>query len=162
MSLARAALLMALSTLPAIGAGADRLVLAPGKSVTLLNAADPSLRVVLTAPADRPLDVSALIGGLRASEVYSLATRMPAEPASAIVRNADGSLALGASPAALPAGPMLRGGVIVVNRGTVAHSSTNPMESALRRMDEPPVKGPLNLVGAPAGALFLPTGIRIR
>ena len=145
-----------------MGAAADRLVVASGRSVTLVNAADPSLRVVLTAPADRPLDVSALIGGMRASEIYSLATRMPTRQANAIVRNADGSLALGASPAAAPAGPMLQGGVIVVDRGAVAQSKGNPMESALRRMEEPPIKGPVNLVGAPPGALFLPTGIRIR
>ena len=107
---------------------------------------------------------------MRASELYSLATRMPAH-ANAMVRNSDGSVSLGAAvPAAAPAGPMLQNGVIVVDGGTISHhpeapaaaSAPNPMESALRRMQEPPVKGPVNLVGAPPGALFLPTGIRIR
>ncbi|HET7670224.1 MAG TPA: hypothetical protein VFK84_07440 [Burkholderiales bacterium] len=74
-----------------MGAAADRLVVASGRSVTLVNAADPSLRVVLTAPADRPLDVSALIGGMRASEIYSLATRMPTRRANALVRVAGGA-----------------------------------------------------------------------
>ena len=161
--------LFALVLFPLCVAAADRFVVAPGKSVTLVNAADPSLRVVLTAPADRPLDVSALLGGMRASELYSLATRMPAH-ANAMVRNPDGSVSLGASVAAAPSGPMLQNGVIVVDRGVVAHypeapaaaSAPNQMENALRRMNEPPVKGPVNLVGAPAGALFLPTGIRVR
>lgn len=169
MSLVRTAAFCALAGFWALAAGAERLVVAPGKSVTLVNAADPSLRVVLTAPADRPLDVSALLGGMRASELYSLATRMPAH-ATALVRNPDGSVSLGAAPAAAPAGPMLQNGVIVVDGGTISHhpeapaaaAAPNPMESALRRMNEPPVKGPVNLVGAPAGALFLPTGIRIR
>ena len=169
MSLVRSAAFCALAGFSALAAGADRLVVAPGKTVTLVNAADPSLRVVLTAPADRPLDVSALIGGMRASELYSLATRMPVQ-ANGMMRNADGSVSLGATVASVPSGPMLQNGVIVVDRGTVAHhaeapaaaSAPNPMENALRRMNEPPVKGPVNLIGAPAGALFLPTGIRVR
>ena len=169
MSLVRAATFCALAGFSALAAGADRLVVAPGQTVMLVNAADPSLRVVLTAPVDRPLDVSALIGGMRASELYSLATRMPVR-ANGMVRNADGSVSLGAAPLAAPSGPMLQDGFIVVDRGTVAHypqapvahPKADPMEGALRRMDQPPVKGPVNLVGAPAGALFLPTGIRIR
>jgi hypothetical protein len=169
MPLLRAAAFSLLAGFSALAAAGDRLLVAPGKSVRLVNAADPSLRVVLTAPADRPLDVSALIGGMRASELYSLATRMPAH-ANALMRNPDGSVALGATVAAAPPGAMLQNGVIVVDRGTVAHypeapaaaSAPNPMENALRRMNEPPVKGPVNLVGAPAGALFLPTGIRVR
>jgi len=162
-------LFLLLASLPLCAAAADRLLVAPGKSVTLVNAADPAVRIVLTAPADRPLDVSALLGGMRASEVYSLATRTPAK-ANALVRNADGSVSLGTRPTAVPAGPMLQDGVIVVDRGTVSHyaeapapaSAPNPMQGALRRMDEPPVNGPVNLVGGPAGRLFLPTGIRIR
>lgn len=167
--LARIFVFCALAGFWALAAGADRLVVAPGKTVMLVNAADPSLRVVLTAPADRPLDVSDLIGGMRASELYSLATRMPVR-ANGMVRNADGSVSLGAAAATALSGPMLHDGVIVVDRGTVAHypqapvarPKADPMQGALRRMDEPPVKGPVNLVGAPAGALFLPTGIRIR
>lgn len=172
MSPLRAAAFFVFAGFWGLAAGADRLVVAPGMSITLVNAAEPSLRVVLTAPADRPLDVSALLGGMRASELYSLATRMPVH-AHAMVRNPDGSVSLGPTAAAAPAapsGPMLQNGVIVVDRGTAAHypgapaahSKVNPMERALRRMDEPPVKGPVNLVGAPPGALFLPTGIRIR
>ena len=158
-----------LALLPVHAVAADRLVVAPGKSVTLVNAADPSMRVVLTAPADRPLDVSALIGGMRASELYSLAARTPVQ-ANAMVRNADGSVSLGTHAPVATAAPMLQNGVIVVDGATVSHqpeppapaAAPNPMEHALRRMDERPMKGPVNLVGAPPGALFLPTGIRIR
>ena len=133
-----------------------------------MNAAEPAVRIVLTAPADQPLDVSALIGGLRASELSSLAARTPVQ-ANAIVRNADGTVSLGTK-AAAPAARMLQDGVIVVDGALVSHHpeapapgpASNPMEQALRGMNEAPVKGPVNLVGAPAGALFLPTGIRIR
>lgn len=86
-----------------------------------MNAADPSVRVVLTA-------------------------RTPAQ-ANAIVRNADGSVSLGTT-APAPA--------------AAYNPASNPMERALRRMDETPMTGPVNLVGAPPGALFLPTGMRIR
>jgi hypothetical protein len=159
----------ALALLPLCAPAADRFVIAPGKSVILVNAADPSMRVVLTAPADRALDVSALIGGMRASELYSLAARTPAQ-ANAMVRNADGSVSLGTKAPIAPTVPMLQDGVIVVDGATVSHHpeapapavAHNPMEHALRRMDEAPMKGPINLVGAPPGALFLPTGIRIR
>lgn len=164
----RAALFF-LAFLPFCAVAADRFVVAPGKSVTLVNAADPSMRVVLSAPADRPLDVSALIGGMRASELYSLAARTPAQ-ANALVRNADGSVSLGTKAPAAAAVPMLQNGAIVVDGATVSHypeapapnPASNPMEHALRRMDEAPMKGPVNLVGAPPGALFLPTGLRIR
>ena len=160
---------LVLALFPLWAAAADRFVVAPGKSVTLVNAAEPSVRVVLTAPADRPLDVSALIGGLRASELHSLATTTPAR-ANAIVRNADGTVSLGTKAAAVPSVPMVQNGVIVVDGATVAHypeapvphPASNPIEHALRQMNEPPVKGPVNLVGAPPGALFLPTGLRIR
>ena len=164
----RCALLLLLS-IPLCAGAADRLIVAPGKSVTLVNAAEPSIRIVLTAPADRPLDVSTLIGGMRASELYSLAARTPAQ-ANTIVRNADGSVSLGTKTPQAPAGPMLENGVIVVDGATVSHhadapapaSVSNPMDNALRRLQEPPVKGPVNLVGGPPGNLFLPTGIRIR
>ena len=161
--------MLVLALLPLYAGAADRFVVAPGKSVTLVNAADPSMRVVLTAPADRPLDVSALIGGMRASELHSLAARTPAQ-ANAIVRNADGSVSLGTKAATAPSVPMLQNGVIVVDGAAVSHypeapapnPTSNPMDLALRRLHEPPMKGPVNLVGQPAGNLFLPTGVRIR
>ena len=148
---------------------AEPLILAPGKSVAVIDAEDPSIRVILTAPANRPLNVGALLAAK--GGVYALAIRMQVPAADTIVRNADGTLSLGASAATVPSGAMLQNGVIVVDRGTIAHhaeapvavSVSNPMENALRRMvAPPPVEGPVNLVGAPPGALFLPTGIRIR
>ena len=40
---------------------ADELWLAPGKSVTLFDAADPAVRLLITAPANAPLDLAPLL-----------------------------------------------------------------------------------------------------
>ena len=65
MSIARAVLLCALSGVAAgfaaIAAASDAMVLAPGKSVSVVDAEDPSVQVVVTAPADQPLDLRSLL-----------------------------------------------------------------------------------------------------
>ena len=89
------AALLALAVTSSIAVQAEPLVLAPGKSVTVFDAADTWIRVVITAPADAPLDLTALFASVGPKEgVQSLATRSQVREAGAIVRNADGSLAL--------------------------------------------------------------------
>src|SRR6266850_7902294 len=97
---------------------ADDLLLAPGRSITILDAADPSVRVVISAPPDAPLNLSTLLVTDPKESVYSIVTRMQLNPASGLSMNADGSLAL--SPAAVtPAqsANMLQGGVLVFSAG---------------------------------------------
>lgn len=107
--------LLALGAAPLFAAD---LLLAPGKTITILDAADPSVRVVLNAPADRPLNLSAILANDAGASVYSIVTRMQLDSAGALARRADGSIGLSASPgAALPAGEMLQGGVLVFTAG---------------------------------------------
>jgi hypothetical protein len=107
---------------------ADDLLLAPGKSITILDAADPSVRVVITAPPDAPLNLSTLLVTDPKESVYSIVTRMQLDPASGLSMNADGSLAL--SPAAVPpaqSANMLQGGVLVFSAGKYTlHPAAEP------------------------------------
>lgn len=102
----------------AASAAAGELWLAPGRSVTIFDAADPAVRLVITAPANAPLDLVPLLE-LKADEsVHSIATRMQLRGASALTRGSDGALSL--SPASAPAhagAPMLEGGVLVREGG---------------------------------------------
>lgn len=120
--------LLALGAAPLFAAD---LLLAPGKSITILDAADPSVRVVLNAPADRPLNLSAILANDAGGSVYSIVTRMQVVSAGALARRADGSIGLSASPgAALPAGEMLQGGVLVF---TASPERPRPKRSATSR-----------------------------
>src|SRR6266850_766967 len=99
---------------------AEPLVLAPGKSVTIVDATDPSTRVVITAPADEALDLDALFAAaLTTGGLPSLVTQRQVKSAGEIVRHPDGSLSLGApsSPATISARP-IEGGVVVFGGGT--------------------------------------------
>jgi hypothetical protein len=91
---------------------ATDLWLAPGKSVTIFDAADPSVRLVLTAPADAPLELGSLLELKPGDSVHSIATRVQLRGASAISRGADGALVLNAATVP-PAGATIDGGVLV-------------------------------------------------
>jgi hypothetical protein len=94
-------------------AGAE-LWLAPGKSVTVFDAKDPSVRLVITAPRDAPLDLGALLELKPDESVHSIATRLQLRGASGMTRDAQGGLALSApSGSAQRSGPVLEGGVLV-------------------------------------------------
>ena len=100
-------------------AAAQELLLAPGRSVTILDAADPSVRVVITAPPDAPLDLGALLTTDPKDNVYSIITRMQLNQAGRLSISPDGSMSLSA-PLTAQAGqakPMLEGGVLVFNAG---------------------------------------------
>jgi hypothetical protein len=95
-------------------ASAAELWLAPGKSVTVFDAADPSVRLVITAPPQAPLDLGALLELKPGESVHSLATQVQLRRASALTATADGTLALNSTNAPPPStGQMLEGGVLV-------------------------------------------------
>jgi len=93
------------------------LVLAPGASVTILDAADPSVRIVMTAPTNTTLDLSELLTLKPEESVRSIVTRFQANHAGTMARNADGSITLGPTrPAqARQPTPGLAGGVLIRN-----------------------------------------------
>jgi hypothetical protein len=99
-------------------ARAQDVFLAPGKSIVILDAADPTVRVVLSAPKDAPLNLSSILVTDPNESVYSIVTRMQLSASAGLARNADGSLEL-AAPAAPSAAParMLQGGVLIFTAG---------------------------------------------
>ena len=115
-SLARLAVAAAIAL--AAPAAADEVWLAPGKSVTIFDAADPAVRLVITAPPNAPLNLAPLLE-LKANEsVHSIATRVQVQSAGAMTMGADGSVAL--KPASAPAragAAMLEAGVLVREGG---------------------------------------------
>ena len=107
---------------------AQEILLAPGKSITILDAADPSVRVVLSAPKNAPLNLSAILVTDPKESVYSIVTRLQLNGAGGLARNADGSMSL-SGPAATPTanGTMLQGGVLVYAGGKyVYHPAAQP------------------------------------
>jgi len=182
MPFARAALLCALSGLSFAVAAENGIVLAPGKTVAVVDAGDPLVRVMVTAPASEPLDLTPLLYSVGAKEsVYSIVTRMQVKEAAGLVENADGSLALGAAPpAAAPAIPTITGGTLVVlERGRYAHykddasapatqpAAARPGEQIAGRKDEVPSISRAGASPAPtppavaSGPIALPTAITL-
>ena len=93
------------------------LILAPGASVTILDADDPTVRIVMTAPPTTTLDLSELLTLKPEESVRSIVTRFQASYAGSMSRNADGSITLGPSGPAQTRQPTpgLAGGVLVRN-----------------------------------------------
>jgi len=94
------------------------LVLAPGASVTILDAVDPSVRIVMTAPPNTTLDLSELLALKPEESVRSIVTRFQSSHAAGrLTRNADGTITL--APSAPAQGrqptPGLAGGVLIRN-----------------------------------------------
>ena len=101
----------------ALGVG---LVLAPGASVTILDAADPAVRIVMTAPPNTTLDLTELLSLKPEESVRSIVTRFQSgQAAGGMTRNADGSITLAPSAPAQgrPPTPGLAGGVLIRNGG---------------------------------------------
>ena len=96
---------------------AIELILPPGASVTILDAEDPSVRIVMTAPPTTTLDLSELLTLKPEESVRSIVTRFQASYAGSMSRNADGSITLGPSGPAQTKQPTpgLAGGVLVRN-----------------------------------------------
>lgn len=97
-----------------------QVVLAPGKSVIVVDAADQTVRVVLTAPADQPLDLTAFFSSVDPKDgVLGLATRRHVSAAAMLVQATDGSLLLdAAAPRALPTNAMaIDDGIVALHQG---------------------------------------------
>jgi hypothetical protein len=122
----------------AMATPAAELWLAPGKSVTIFDAADPAVRLIITAPPNAPLDLAPLLD-LKADEsVQSIATRVQLRGASAISIGADGALSL--NPATAPGrsgAPLLQGGVLVREAGQWRLHAADPAPIATATVDAP-------------------------
>ena len=119
-------LLLALAVFPVLAA-AEPLVLAAGKTVTVVDAADPSLRVVLTAPAEAPLDLGALFAASDPKAgVHSLVTRSQVRAAGTLIRDADGTLSL-APVVPASAGTAIEGGFLVLREGQYSLQAAPPV-----------------------------------
>jgi filamentous hemagglutinin family protein len=90
------------------------LLLAPGHSVTLIDVSDPALRVVVTAPAAAPLDLSRLLVANGKSSMLSIVTAVRLGAPGALVANPDGSLAIAAIEIPHPEESALADGAVLV------------------------------------------------
>jgi len=95
---------------------AQPLLLAPGKTITVLDSADPTMRLILTAPPHAPLDLEPLLRMTRNDNLHSFATRLQLEQASGLSQAADGTIILQGSQAP-QAGRMVDGGTLVFSEG---------------------------------------------
>jgi len=130
-------MLLLAAGLAASAGAADAPVLAAGKSLTVLDLADPFVRLVITAPANSPVDLSPLLKMKAGDSVRSIPTRLQVNPAARLTRNADGSISIGAGSPPAP-GQVLNGGVLVFNAGRWAYHP-----------DAGPVAAPRAATGAP-------------
>jgi hypothetical protein len=106
-------------------------VLAPGKSLTVLDLGDPFVRLVITAPASAPVDLSPLLHMKEGDSVRSVPTRLQVRESGGLTRNADGSVSLGAPTPVTQPGMVLHGGVLVFNAGKWAyHPNAGPVPGA--------------------------------
>ncbi len=104
---------------------AQGLFLAPGKTLTILDATDPTVRVVLKAPAEAPLDLGSILVAGPQESVYAIVTRIQVSAASGLSREADGSVALSGTARAVPgSGNTLQGGVLVFSGGKFVYHPT--------------------------------------
>ena len=141
-----------LACVPAF-AGAE-LVLAPGKSVTFLDAANPAIRIVLTAPDDAALDLGAL---LDTSSPLSIVTGLQARKAVRLVENADGSVSIAAARVQPPEATVLDGGVLVFDAGRV---TLHPESVLLARPGPADAPALPNTVGEPPLPALITSPVR--
>ena len=128
----KGALLAVVASLSLIAStAAAELWLAPGKSVTIFDATDPAVRLVITAPPNAPLDLAPLLELKPEESVHSIATRVQLRGASAITRDPDGALSLNPAAASVRAGaPLLEGGVLVREGGQWRLHAADPAPAA--------------------------------
>lgn len=132
---------------------AQGLFLAPGKTLTVLDAADPTVRVLLKAPADAPLDLGSILVAGPHDTVYAIVTRIQVSAAQGLTRQADGGVALsGGAPAVAAPGNTLQGGVLVFSGGKFVY---HPVQAAPVAQAPAPAAAPPAAVAAPAGARLL-------
>ena len=131
---------------------AQGLFLAPGKTLTILDAADPTVRVVLKAPAGAPLDLGSILVAGPQDSVYAIVTRIQVSAANGLQREPDGSVALsGAAGVAAGPGNTLQGGVLVFSGGKFVYHPAQPAAIAAQaRAAHPPAAA-----AGPAGGRLL-------
>lgn len=99
--------------LAATACRAQGLYLAPGKTLTILDTADPQTRVILRAPPDAPLDLGSILVAGPDESVHSIVTRIQMNAAAGMEKRPDGTVMLsGASP---ESARVLQGGVLFRN-----------------------------------------------
>lgn len=142
-------LLLAGGLAAAAACRAEGLFLAPGKTLTILDAADPTVRIVLKAPEHAPLDLGSMLLAGPNDSVYAIVTRVQVSSADGLSRQPDGTLALSGTARAAPSpGNTLPGGVLVFSAGKfVYHPPEAPPPAA-----KPP---PASARNAPAGGRLL-------
>lgn len=132
---------------------AEDVLLAPGKSITILDAADPTVRVVLTAPADAPLNLSSILVTDPKESVYSIVTRLKLDPARGLSRNADGSMTLaGSALGSAGTATVLQGGVMIFTAGKYVYHPGAQAPSALPVGPEARASSPGRLLISRPGA----------
>lgn len=139
----RAAALV-LSALAATGVSAADLVLPPGGSVVVLDAGDPAARLVITAPANAPLDITPLLALKPDENIYSIVTRLQSHPAGGMMLNDDGSVSLSAAGTPSRRAPTagLAGGVLIRQGGAwTLRAAAPPAASAQAAPAQPPPSG---------------------
>jgi hypothetical protein len=140
-NLAPALVLVFLSCLPAPGHAAE-LLLPPGASVTIVDAADPAMRIVLTSPPDAPLDLTPLLSLKPEESVRAIVTHIQAKAASGLAMNPDGSISLSAPVPgpATRATPGLAGGLLIREgaQWTLRHGAAVPASSTTAPPLAPP------------------------
>jgi hypothetical protein len=118
---------------------AAELYLAPGATVTILDASDPTLRIVMTAPPTSTLDLSELLTLKPEESVRSIVTRFQPSSASGMTRNPDGSITLGSAPAPLrQPTPGLAGGTLIRDGDKwTLHPGTQPAQQVAKSAPAP-------------------------
>ena len=131
--------LLTLLLCAAFASRADDLLLAPGRSVTLLDAADPTTSVVITAPPNAPLNLSALLSVDPKEGMRSVVTRIQLQQARGLTANPDGSISLGGAPWPGPASraTVLEGGVLVYSAGKYTVYPAKPAAAPAGTPPEP-------------------------
>jgi hypothetical protein len=130
------------------------LVLAPGSSVTLIDEADPSMHVVVTAPADAPLDLGALIAASGKTNILSIVTAAQVKRAGALVKHADGTITIAPATAApVSQVSLIDRAVLVFNEGRyVGVAQQTPVAALGAASASAPTRETMNLGALISGA----------
>jgi hypothetical protein len=135
---------LAIAMAGASAAHANDLLLAPGKSVIFVDAAQPEVRIVVTAPGDRALNLSRLMLEAEATGVSSLATAVQVPDQHRVRKEPDGTLVLeGQATGSQSAGEEVPdGAVLVLDQGKFTVHRDAAAAFATLGLPEPRVSQP--------------------
>ncbi len=147
---------------------ANQVLLAPGQSVRFIDADNPGINAVVTAPHDAYLNLSRLIAASEKTGIFSIVTAIQIKSVGSIVSNADGSLSLQPAsdhpyfvPRNVAPGPgriTLQGGTAVFAHGRTTIHSDSIVQPAAPRARAPDTAVPV--AGARNEQQALPTAPR--